>query len=132
MNGVDGINATIPIDRVAFRVTRPGEGYIPKKIIQTNDSDIPIPTRSKLPHNLENDLSGYRFGRFIVIGFASGGLKGSWVVRCDCGVYSTRKTRAVLNPLNTQDRCEHCRHLAFLKREEAYRRTGKDADINEY
>lgn len=40
--------------------------------------------------------------------------------------------KAVLNPENAQDRCEHCRHLAFLKREEIWRRDGRDVDVREF
>ncbi|HEX7718421.1 MAG TPA: hypothetical protein VF389_01325 [Woeseiaceae bacterium] len=124
------IHARTPVDRVAARVVcARGEYFTPNKQVLTNDSEMPLATRP-VPANTE-DLTGRRFGRFVVLGL-SRDLTGRWVVRCSCGRCSMRRSRAVTNPENGQDRCEHCRHLAFLKREERWRRTGRDADIRDY
>ncbi|WJT09232.1 hypothetical protein [Vibrio harveyi] len=122
-----------PVDRVAARVLRGGENYTPDKKIQTADQKTPIPTK-KTPANAPQ-LTGIRFGRMTVLGFAivqTGKKGGSWVVRCDCGTYTLRRTRAIRNPNNDQDRCEECRHLAHLKRTEAHRRTGKDLSWRDF
>ena len=117
----------VPVDRVAARVTRGGINYTPNKKILTDDSDLPLPT---IPNpSSVHDLSGHKFGRFVVTGWFAGG--GKWVVKCNCGIYTTRKTKAVTNPNNKQDRCERCRHLAFLRREEHWRIHGKDINIDE-
>jgi hypothetical protein len=121
-----------PINKTAAVVVSRGFNYKPDKIVQTNDSDMPIATRTITKKELSNEcfvnLTGVRFGRFSVVGVARD-LKGCWVVRCDCGTYSTRKSRAIKNEKNIQDRCEHCRHLAHLKRNDQYRRHGKCDDI---
>lgn len=125
----------IPIDRVAARVLIKTETYHPDKKIRNVDRPYPLetrkPTRSEINAPGFIDLSGHRFGRFIVVGI-SVDAKASWVVRCQCGRYSLRKSKAIKNPENTQDRCEHCRHLAFLKREEKWRRTGIDQDVRDF
>lgn len=132
---MDDMHARVPVDRVAVWVTGPGEHFIPRKRVQTNDSDAPIAIRqfTAVERNADGfiDLTGRRVGRFTVLGISRDFTR-QWVVRCECGRYSTRKAKSVKNPANTQDRCEHCRHLAFIKREEHWRRTGRDADIRDF
>jgi hypothetical protein len=124
---MDDLHARVAVDRVAAKVTKPGEHFEPNKRVLTNDSDTPIAVQ-QVPSHIK-DLTGTRFGRFTVIGFAT---KGGWVVRCACGKYSTRRQKAIINPENAQDRCEHCRHLAFLKWEDYRRRTGLNPSIREF
>lgn len=132
---MDDIHARVPVNRVAVWVTGPGEHFNPRKRVQTNDSEAPIETRpfTSVERNAEGfiDLTGRRVGRLTVLGIAREFTR-QWVVRCDCGRYTTRTAKAIKNPGNTQDRCEHCRHLAFLKREYFWRRTGRDADIRDF
>lgn len=120
------------VDRVAAWVSGPGEHFVPNKIVLTNDSKTPISCRPfnkcELGQPGHIDLRGKKFGRFTVVGIARD-IRRQWVVRCACGTYSTRSAKAIKNPENVQDRCEHCRHVAFLKREEVWRRTGVDQDI---
>lgn len=129
------LHARKPVNKTAATVTSRGVHYDPDKIVQTNDSDLPIATRPFTKEELKQksfvDLTGRRVGRFSVIG-AARDFKGRWVVRCDCGTYSTRRAKSIKNPENVQDRCEHCRHLAFLKRNELWRRTGKHYDIRDF
>lgn len=123
-----------PVNKTASIVTQKGFEYIPKKVILTLESKNPLPImeprkQEKMQPNFI-DLKGHSFARFKVIGrYALG--KG-WVCRCACGVYCVRSRKAILNKENTQDRCEECRHLAYLKRDDYYRRTRKDADIRDY
>lgn len=111
-----------PIDRIARRVTLPGERFESRKVIQTNDSDLPIatrrPTRQEraLPEFL--DLTGTKQGRLLVLG-QHAEKQGLWVVRCDCGIYTTRRSKALKNPKNNGDRCESCRQTTFLKHQMA-------------
>lgn len=123
------------INKTAALVVGAGTHYTPNKKVQTNDSDLPIETRaitkSELCQPCFIDLTGSRIGRLTVIG-AAREFKGSWVLRCDCGTYTTRKSKAIKNTENIQDRCEHCRHLAFLKRNEQWRRTGRCSDIRDF
>ena len=139
MNGelesMDDLHARIPVNSVAGRVIGTGTHFDPNKRVQNNDSETPIATRpfTRAEQFADGflDLTGRRFGRFKVLGFARD-FKRQWVVRCDCGRYSTRSAKAVKNQANTQDRCEHCRHLAFLKRDERWRNTGREADICDF
>ena len=117
----------IPVDRVAARVTRGGVHYEPNKKILTADSDLPILT-TRNPKDVP-DLTGTKFGHFTVLGWFLDG--NGWVVKCVCGIYSIRKTRAVLNPRNNLDRCERCRHLLFLRRENHWRVHGRDISPEE-
>ena len=133
---IKDIHARAPINMEAVRVVMfAGEHFEPNKKVLTNDSENPIAitsiTKSMRRNQTFCDLTGTRFGRFSIIGLAKE-FKGSWVVRCVCGRYSTRKKKAIMNPENGQDRCEHCRHLAFLKYSERYRRTGKSGDIRDF
>ena len=127
--GVDKILTSFPINETAARVTSKGVHWEPQKKIQTQEADAPFPMK-KPPLNIK-DVTGHRFGRFSVLGYSADG-NSKWVCRCDCGRYALRKTRAVLNKENGQDRCELCRHLSYLKRNEVWKRTGKDPDIRNF
>lgn len=129
------IHSRVPVNITAARVAQfKGVHFESKKRIKTNDSDFPIAIRKPLKQDLNNpqfkDLTGVRFGRFLVLGI-SRDFGGNWVVRCDCGKYTTRRSKAILNPNNVQDRCEECRELAHLKRHQHWREYGKDIDIRE-
>jgi hypothetical protein len=132
---MDDIHARVPVDRVAALVTGTGEHFEPNIRVQTKDSDTPLRvapiTRQLRMCPTFDDLTGNRAGRLTVLGL-SADFNRQWVVRCDCGRYSTRRKKSILNPENTQDRCAHCRYLAFLKRNEVWRRTGKDVDIRDF
>lgn len=128
-------HARVPVDALAARVVARGFQYDPDVQVLTRDSPTPIPIR-EIPNAIRNnpsftDLTGRVFGRFTVLGLARDFNK-SWVVRCTCGTYSTRRAKAVLNPENSQDRCTRCRHLAFLKKRDVFLRTGQDIDINNF
>lgn len=111
-----------PVDRVAARVTSRSERQIINKVIQTADSETPLQIRRA---NRENrDLIGHRQGRLVVIGLSRHVPK-RWVVRCDCGIYTLRTAKAMRNPCNTDDRCERCRLLSYLRKHDAYRRLGR-------
>lgn len=129
------MHARVPVDRVAAWVTGPGEHFTPRNKVLTNDSEFPIETRHPTVGERNTngfiDLTGRRVGRFTVIGVARH-FAAQWVVRCDCGRYSTRRAKAIKNAENTQDRCEHCRYLASLKRSELWRRTGRSANIRDF
>ena len=133
---INDIHTRVPVNHTAAAVVL-GKGvhFIPNKIITTGDSELPIPTKPLTRHELSQpqfvDLTGKKFGRFTVIG-KSRDHGARWVVRCSCGKYSLRKTKAINNPSNAQDRCEECRHLAHLKREQMWRATGRNQDIRNF
>lgn len=90
-----------------------------------NDSLDPLPTRRVQEGTpLEDDLTGRRVGRLTVVG-PSSKRPARWVVRCDCGVFSIRKARAIRNPENTSDCCGTCGYLAALRRNHCFALTGR-------
>ena len=117
-----------PVNKTAAVVTGKGTHYISKKVIKTADTHLPIPTRPVLTGI---NLTGIRIGRLTVVGLARD-FNGRWVVRCDCGTFTLRRAKSIKNESNQQDRCEECRNLVFLKREERFRRTGKWKDIRDF
>jgi len=129
------ISNRVAVNKTAALVVGSGFHYEPNKKIQNNDSDMPLPivkmTKEIKSQSSFVDFTGLRFGRFVVLGIARD-YKSSWVVRCACGKYTTRRAKAIENPSNDHDRCEHCRHLAHLKRTDHWKQTGKDKDIREF
>lgn len=117
------------VDGKAARVVKPGFDYSPEKHITCADQAVPFKVRKIAKDMQANpsfvDLTGVRFGRFVVYGLAAN-HQARWACRCDCGRYALRSAKAIKNPSNDLDRCDHCRHLAFLKREEEWRQTGRD------
>ena len=130
---IDNGNTT-PINKTAALVMSKGVHYKPNKKVQTIESANPLPTVSLSIQNIKNpnfiDCTGKKIGRLTVIGLYKLGV--GWVCRCDCGMYCVRRQKSILNEKNTPERCEECRHLAYLKNSEHFRRTGKNSDINEY
>jgi len=124
----------VPINKTAALVTGRGIDYVPDKKILTRDSDDPIPCKPYPTTASKSDnITGRVQGRLLVMGLAAdqpGSSKSGadWVCRCKCGRYCCRKRRALLNPRNDIDSCEHCRHLTYLQRKEHYKATGKDRD----
>ena len=125
----------IPVNRVAVSVmskSKIDDRYSEKEnseIMWKNPRlhvDVPVCER-KNPHFV--DLTGSVVFRLRVTGYLGGG---KWQCRCVCGNYTSRKTRAIRSKGNTVDSCVQCRELAFLKRENAWRTTGKHANIEDY
>lgn len=119
-----------PVNSTAARVLTGGEEYVPDKMIgNAADCDyLPVKPIAELHHLAAEEArrwQGHRFGRMTVVGY-SADVPRRWVVRCACGVFTLRKLKAIKNPANVFDCCQHCHHLIFLKRQEHYRRTGKD------
>ena len=116
-----------PINVTSSNVINGGASLEVNKKITCLESDFPMPTRPLLKH--EQNLTGHKFGKFTVIGKAED-HKG-WIVKCVCGKYTVRQSKAIKNTENSFDCCEICRHRLYLKREEVRRQTGKDVEINE-
>ncbi|MBQ4855655.1 hypothetical protein IMW82_13335 [Rhodanobacter sp. B2A1Ga4] len=120
-----------PVNRVTKEVVGSGEHYehVPKG--ESNvDQKVAYSTRSlaEIPLSIRN-LLGYKFGRLTVIGLAL--VPNRWVVRCSCGVYSLRTTKAIRNTKNNIDCCLSCMHQLYLRRREHHARTGRDIELAE-
>ena len=117
----------VPVNRVSAVVVGKGFAYKPNKNITQRHWKNLQPT--KKVNYKETDLTGLKFGRFTVIGkYGNFGKKKKprWLVRCTCGDYETRTSRAINNPKNNNDCCDYCRHLIQLKRTDEFLRTGKN------
>lgn len=123
---LDGLRS--PVDRVAARVIKNGVAWITSKHIQTNDSKNPILYDPVSPFSEVQE--GKKIGSLVVLGRARGAKsskKGaSYVCRCLCGYYVTRRSKAIRNPLNDKDCCELCRQKAFLANKRHYKVFGRD------
>lgn len=127
----ENVYSSVPVNKTAAIVTSPGFSYDPPKKVQNGFSKLPIPCEPN-PINVPNDyvLTGKKFGRLTVMGRIPN-MKARWSCRCDCGYYVIRTNKAIRNPENKFDRCDHCRHSLFIKREQIYLKTGKNVDISE-
>ena len=110
-----------PINATAARVVSNGVHFNCNSKTLTLESRSRIPTKEILP-NVE-DLSGIRFGRLTVDGLSRDHKK-RWSCRCDCGVYTLRRRKAVLNPENKLDRCHECSSILNIKRNYSFDKTG--------
>jgi len=120
----DGIHRQ-PVDRVASMLFSKGVKYN-----ECSKNTYPhwevVPPLRKPPADAPNPI-GYKFGRFTVIGLHAT-MRGSWVVRCSCGDYETRKFKSIYNPSNFGDRCEKCRKVASVRKYYELRTTGIELD----
>lgn len=120
-----------PVNKTAGRVISKGSEYEPKlKPGGAPEQRTPYPVRAlcEIPMNLRH-LLGVHFGRLTVMGFSV--LPSRWSVRCDCGTYSLRSTKAIRNPENKNDACRACRAKMHMMRREHWLRTGKDSDLED-
>lgn len=127
-----------PVDRVAARVISAGAKYEPNCKAQVEEFISPPAMKPKHLYPTDPsfiDLTGRKKGRFTVIGLLDGPKASTWVVRCSCGTYTTRTAKSIksaeTNKAAQLDACRECMHLAWLKREEIYRRTGKDVNLED-
>ena len=132
------ISHHVPVNNMARKVTSKQEEYVPCKNIGLNHYHSYAPPTLTTIINSDRrspnftDLTGVKFGRFSVIGLASG-FKGRWVARCVCGKYEMRRQKAIINKKNYGDCCAICRHLQFLKRHHQYKTTvGNSKDIRDF
>ncbi|WII71763.1 hypothetical protein QJS83_14960 [Bdellovibrio sp. 22V] len=127
----------VPINKIAARVTEEGEHYTPPKKGNGVDRETPYPVVKIIdcvnPTQAQAiiNMVGKRRGRLVVIGRLDHVYyKQRWVCRCDCGMYTLRSTKAMKNTAHV-DMCEQCQHLLYLKRNDIWRRTGKEPTPND-
>lgn len=118
----DEILSSSPANRSAATVTSKGTHYVPDMKIAEHivHSDAPLPMKP-LPNDPSCvDLRGVKYGRLTVLGMAdtkrgNGSNGGAWVVRCACGDYEHRTTRAIRRA-HPEDRCKVCDDLVRKRR----------------
>ncbi|ERT12457.1 hypothetical protein [Photorhabdus temperata] len=87
--------------------------------------------------NILMQVQGYEYGFFTVLGVRPLSQRSDhknsaiYVVRCRCGKYAVRTLKAIKNPANVTDMCEHCLHLYNLRRRKIFHTEGKDVDLSE-
>ena len=118
----DAILASSPLNATAGRVTSKGYAYEPDKKIVTLEWDAPPPlvriNRTHTQNPSFTDFTGVKYGRLTVLGMikdtsVSGNSGAQWVCRCACGKYVARRAKSV-RKAPPDDRCEVCRHTAYL------------------
>jgi hypothetical protein len=130
----DAVLASVPQDATAGKVTSRGVHYDPKIDVKARKySDVPThsdaPSKCVPVPNVPNfvNLTGRKFGRLTVVGYLGrlnpkNEKKSSWLCRCVCGDYATRKAASIKNPNNAEDCCAKC--LAWRVTKRRYEREG--------
>ena len=131
---LERVGNSVPVDRLAARQIRGGINYVSTKKITQVHSDAPMVCKP-VPRDVQ-DFTRTRRGRLTVWGYldkaTTKGHGPLWLVRCDCGQYETRRAKAFRGTNATQpDGCQQCRQLAYLRRAEHFRRTGRDLTLEE-
>lgn len=115
----DKLAVSTPLNATAGRVTSTSRGLQPAgpRAAETYLVWKTAPQTTAVPR-LTEDLTGRQIGRLTVAGYLGnmGTDKGKWLVRCSCGDFEVRNSKAVKNPANSADACKQCRHVEFLKR----------------
>jgi hypothetical protein len=101
----------------------------------SRSEELPIPFRPPSREELSqpgfSDLTGCRIGRLIVLGLAvtkSNTHGRPWVVRCDCGCYSTKKGKAIVTESIEYlhvPMCGRCMDHVKLKKKDFFNRYGR-------
>jgi hypothetical protein len=111
----DAIAASEPLDRLAALVAAVGFSADEETMLAKAKSDIKALTQRD--PNFRN-LIGLKKGRLTVVAYGGSNKKASrarWIVRCVCGRYEARSTRA-LRPECTNDRCDKCNDLDRIRK----------------
>ena len=122
----DRIIASAPANKQAAVVT--GESREPAGFRACNADkdpylqDGPHPIKAALPADpLFKDLTGQRFGKLIVRGVVDGSRSGGkskgtlWAVRCDCGAYTARRQKFLLQGDPERHACVECDYAAEVR-----------------
>lgn len=118
----DALAAAAPLDRQASTI-RDGSGDLwEAKISETTKRWIappplkPLASLSPPGRAFAREMVGQRFGRMVVLGVLDDGgerKQASWVCRCDCGYYETKKAKSLRSP--QESKCSACIGLEQLQ-----------------
>lgn len=130
------IKNDIPIDRVARRVVfQNSDTYNPTVNSNTHiycTKQPEIRNLNSLPFYVKNDpnfkdYTGFKFGRFKVIGMFFYHKFDKWVVKCCCGFYEVRSTttlKKIKEITVVNGCCQSCQDLLRLKDKEEIKKIG--------
>jgi hypothetical protein len=115
-----------PADRVAARVMLPGVNYDPAFTRSQLTWDRPKLKPHPYPGDDANNLTGRRFGRLVVLGYVDTDKRtgARWLVRCDCSMFTVRRSRALKGGQPDALRCNDCGYQLHLRRQAQYDKTG--------
>lgn len=115
----DALAASSPLDRNAS-IVRDGSGDLWSAKIPEHHQHwkTPQPIQPRIPGNMPN-YTGVDFGRLKVIGYHG---DGRWLVRCACGDYELRRTKAIRHRDRPQEQpddeamCWECARVKILRK----------------
>lgn len=121
----DKIATSAPVNRTAAMQTASGDAWVPTINILDWYPDQPklanIDRAARLNPEFK-DFTGMKFGFLTVLGLMdkkSDNTPASWVCRCVCGSFCTRRAKSIKNGIargNTFiDRCGMCQYQARLR-----------------
>lgn len=119
-----------PVDKIAAMTMARGVRFENNVNFDCHKHWEICPPLRKIDKTCQLDFTGKVCGRFTVVGLHAT-IKKRWVVRCSCGNYELRTTRALRNPNNYGDRCLLCRNMAFHKKDYAFHKQGTELDQRE-
>lgn len=125
MGPYERIAASAPVNAQAARQLGGGEHWEPSVKLQDYFTERP-PLKAidkgclKIPDFI--DFTGSTYGRLTVLGLmnkTNGEKTASWVCRCQCGGYCTRRTKSLRVAMrggnSFVDRCGRCQYIADLR-----------------
>lgn len=131
----DAIATSAPLDKTAS-VVRDGTGEHWDPSVKDGRLHWVAPPPCGVRPAHAPDLVGCRVGRLTVVGYYDKGSKNGggsrWVVRCTCGAYETRRSKAIRNPRPRDDgeeqACFKCETLIHARRIQSAASRGKWSD----
>jgi hypothetical protein len=118
-----------PINKTAALVVSKGYSYETKTIHSPTLFSENVLRTIPTPNVVITDLTGLKFGRFVVMGL-SYDVKKRWVVKCSCGNYEVRTAKCINKKLDDQ-MCIKC-YSALQAIKKSDWATGKCRDFEEY
>ena len=142
MSLLEKVMVSKPINKTASLVVGKGERYDYKTTHSIYESEFMPPCianlkdLSKKKMNMQRvesfiKLMGVKKGRLTVVGLIkpakSNKINGCrFVVRCDCGMYTIRRSKSLNNKKNVDDCCGRCQRLKDRNRHSEYLAYGRN------
>ena len=122
MSKWDIIRTSAPVDRKAALSMAKGE-QAPTLVKKQNFASMTCPPLCAVPRDPSfKNLVGLECNGSRVVGLADKkrlGIKGEgarWVMRCVCGIYEIRTSKAIKSGVSRQFKCSSCDNVAEMRR----------------